>query len=347
MKGSFTTFLWFQRRVVALYLFIMTFITVMMYVEPAMSIHVNHIIYMHVVTGLIFSLYVVFEFLSIQKAFSQMETRWHHDVFIQEGLNEPKTYEQYLYRQFFQHIDDCHQEKMLSIVRSKKEALEFMTSWFHDIKTPIAVSKLIIDKSPQDTNLQSISDEMTRIEHAIEQALYFARTDDFNQDYFISQTQLDNIVRSVIKQHAKIFIEKNIKLDLQVEALEITTDKKWLEYVLTQIISNALKYSKVAGTITIQAEEDSTEVRLLISDNGIGIPLSDLPRIFKKGFTGMNGRVYQKSTGMGLYLAKKLANKLGHELTVTSKEHAYTTLSIHFPKGCDYYPLTKNKSVRP
>lgn len=339
MKVSFRHFLIFQRRIIALYIFIMSFITIMLYVEPTMSIHLKNIVYIHIVTLFTLSLYLAIEFFYIKKQFSSVEMHWKDGFFAEESVGEPKTYEQYLYKQLFQKNNENHQEKMLSILQEKKETLEFMTSWFHEIKTPIAVSKLVIEKSSQTEALQSISEEIHMIDSYIEQALYFVKTDDFNQDYFISQTELDKIVRSVIKQHAKIFIKKKIKVDFLVEPIEILTDKKWLTYVLAQIISNSLKYTEDGGTIIFHSVGDSKEVRLVISDNGIGISQADVPRVFEKGFTGVNGRAYGKSTGMGLYLAKKLSRKLGHELSVTSIENDHTSFTIHFPKGHDYYSI--------
>ncbi|MEK5038278.1 sensor histidine kinase [Sporosarcina sp. FSL K6-3457] len=339
MNISFTHFLRFQRRTIAMYLFIMTFITIMLYVEPTMSIHLQNIIYIHLITFSIFSFYMAIEFFNIKKSFSYLEQQWKDGQRIHENVNPSKTYEQYLYSQFLQSVHNNHQEKILTILQEKKETLDFMTSWFHEIKTPIAISKLIVETNPKSPDLISIDDEISTIDDYVEQALYFVRTDDFNHDYFISQTALDHIVRSVIKQQAKLFIKKNIKVDFQVESTDILTDKKWFEYVLSQILSNSLKYTEDGGTIRLLSEEDSKEVRLIISDNGIGISPSDLSRIFDKGFTGTSGRIHKKSTGIGLYLAQKLANKLGHTLSVTSKENDYTTFTIHFPKGLDYYSI--------
>lgn len=339
MKVTIGRFLVFQRRVISMYLIIMAFITIMLYVEPTMSIHYKNIIYIHIVTLFTFTLYLGIEFIVIKNHISRLEAHWEEGNFIQEGLGEPRTYEQYLHGQLFQMINDTHQRKMLSILYEKKETLEFMTSWFHEIKTPIAVSKLIIDQASKTTDVQSLDDEIDRIDCYVEQALYFVRTDDFNHDYFISQSVLDQITRSVVKQHAKIFIKKNIKIDFEVASIDVLTDKKWLQYVLSQIISNALFYTKEAGMIRIQSEEDAEEVRLRISDNGIGIPQADLLRVFDKGFTGENGRIYGKSTGMGLYLAEKMTKKLGHKLTVSSKENEGTSFTIHFSKGLDYYSI--------
>ncbi|MEC2076227.1 sensor histidine kinase [Metabacillus fastidiosus] len=339
MKVTFRKFLLYERRVIIMYALVMGFITIVLSVEPKMSIHPSNMIYIHFVSFFLFSLYLIIEFIHIKRRFEKIAAHWNNGVFIGGGMGDPVTYEQYLYEQFFQLINQTHQEKMLSVIKDKQDALEFITSWFHEIKTPISVSRLIIGKSPQIEEMKSIDEEIDHIETYVEQALYFVRADDFNNDYFVLQVSLDQLVNSVIKQHMKVFIRKKIRLDLQVERRKVVTDKKWLAYILSQIISNALKYTTDRGIVTISAEEDEKEIRLIISDNGIGIEQADLTKVFEKGFTGMNGRIYGKSTGMGLYLANKLANKLGHKLTIASKEKEYTAITIHFSKGQDYYSI--------
>ncbi|WP_169786315.1 sensor histidine kinase [Viridibacillus arvi] len=245
-----------------------------------------------------------------------------------------------MFQQILKQVDQQHQQKVTSILNDKKETMDYMTSWFHEIKTPISVSRLIIENEKKNPVLNSIEEEVDTIEGYVEQALYFVRADDFNQDYFIVPVDLGVVIRSIIKQNAKIFIRKKIKLKLEVESTEVLTDQKWLAYILAQILSNALKYTSPQGEVKISTEEDDIERRLIIEDNGIGIDQADIQRVFDKGFTGMNGRSHGNSTGMGLYLAKRLANKLGHSITITSEKNLFTVVTIHFPKLHDYYAIT-------
>ncbi|MCG3087183.1 sensor histidine kinase [Sporosarcina cyprini] len=337
MKTSFFSYIRYQKRLIALYLLIMLFVTIMLYVEPTMSIHFTNLLYLHFVSVCFLMAYLAFDYYIIHKQYKSLTSRWSNGMFIREGVGNAKTYEQQLYLDFFQSIYNEHQQQLTATRQDKKESLEFMTTWFHDIKTPIAISKLILDQSKTQPETQSLQEEIARIERSVEQALYFSRTDHFAQDYVITKMELDQIVRSLVKQHAKEFIRRKIKIELQVQPLLVNTDPKWLHHILTELISNALKYTSSEGTVVIRSEEDSEEIRLHITDDGIGIPQHDLGRVFQLGFTGTNGRTHSKSTGIGLYIAKKIADKLGHELTVDSQKGRLTTCTVHFRKNSDYY----------
>ncbi|MGG0664584.1 sensor histidine kinase [Viridibacillus arvi] len=330
----------FKRRLIITYIMIMSFITVMIYINPILSMPMNNLFYLYLISTCFFSLYICIEYYFIKKHFNALKSSCRDGFIIQEELLTPKTLEQKLFQQILKQVDQQHQQKVTSILNDKKETMDYMTSWFHEIKTPISVSRLIIENEKKNPVLNSIEEEVDKIEEYVEQALYFVRADDFNQDYFIVPVDLGVVIRSIIKQNAKIFIRKKIKLKLEVESTEVLTDQKWLVYILAQILSNALKYTSPQGEVNISTEEDDIERRLIIEDNGIGVDLADIQRVFDKGFTGMNGRSHGNSTGMGLYLAKRLANKLGHSITITSEKNLFTVVTIHFPKLHDYYAIT-------
>lgn len=178
---------------------------------------------------------------------------------------------------------------------------------------------------------------MGRIDQLVEQVLYYSKIDDFSRDYFIHELGLKALVNEVIKKHARTFINKNIRVEIDISAMEVNSERKWLMFILDQIISNSLKYTDKGGKIKIHAEQDEQGKRLIITDNGTGIRAEDLERVFDRGFTGYNGRKFSKSTGMGLYLAIKLARKLGHEISIASEYGEYTRVTVHFPKLGDYY----------
>ncbi|MGE7772692.1 sensor histidine kinase [Viridibacillus arvi] len=330
----------FKRRLIITYIIIMSFITVMIYINPKLSMPINDLLYLYLISTSFILLYIFIEYYFIKKHFIALKSSCRDGYLIQEELQTPKTLEQQLFQQILKQVDQQHQQKVTSILNDKKETMDYMTSWFHEIKTPISVSRLIIENEKKNPVLNSIEEEVDTIEGYVEQALYFIRSDDFNQDYFIVPVDLGVVIRLIIKQNAKIFIRKKIKLKLEVESTEVLTDQKWLVYILAQILSNALKYTSPQGEVNISTEEDDIERRLIIEDNGIGIDQADIQRVFDKGFTGMNGRSHGNSTGMGLYLAKRLANKLGHSITITSEKNLFTVVTIHFPKLHDYYAIT-------
>ncbi len=255
-------------------------------------------------------------------------------------LPEPKTYEQNLYSQLLKNVYEEQGTKIEELYNKKRDNLDFLTSWVHEVKTPIAVSRLIIENSmgkSQEEILNSLEEEIDKIDNFVEQALYFSRIDAFAKDYFITDVDLERVIKEIIKKHAKIFINKRIKIDIDDISLDVTTDKKWFIFIVNQIIDNALKYTNKGGMIKISSKKNQKEKKLIIEDNGIGIRPEDLGRVFDKGFTGYNGREKYKSTGMGLYLAKRLARKLGHDITLESNYGEYTKVIIHFPNLLDYY----------
>ncbi len=203
----------------------------------------------------------------------------------------------------------------------------------HEIKTPIASAKLILEND--DSNLSSrINYEMKRVEGFIEQVLYYARSSDVSKDYIIREFSLRDVVMKAVKNNSRDFINRNIKLNINKIEGNIFSDAKWIEFIINQIIINAIKFSiPNKGEVSISSKVNENNIVLTIKDNGVGINEKDIDRVFEKGFTGENGRNFGKSTGIGLYLCKKLCDKLGIGISLTSKEKIGTKVSIVFPKG--------------
>lgn len=231
-----------------------------------------------------------------------------------------------------------HIREMNEIQSKQKEHYDFIVSWFHEIKTPIAVIRLL-QQTEMDAN--SLREEIGKIENYVDQALYYAKLDSFSQDYDIQNCDSIQISKEIIKSHSKTFISKKIRINLQFHSLKVQSDPKWLQFIINQLLTNSLKYTENGGEITISANNTPQEKQLLIRDNGIGISQKDLPRIFNRGFTGETGRTYTSSTGMGLYLAQALSNKLGHYITCTSEMGSFTQFTIHFPNNYDPYVSMK------
>ncbi|MBZ9607828.1 sensor histidine kinase [Clostridium estertheticum] len=225
----------------------------------------------------------------------------------------------------------------------KKENVDFINSWVHEIKTPISACRLVIENSmykSKEETLSNLEDEIDHIENYVEQALYYSRLDSFSKDYLINEINMHSLIVGVVKKHAKEFIGKKIKIELSDLEFTIDSDKKWLFFILDQILSNSLKYTTSDGLIKISGVLKHNEKQLIIQDNGIGIKSEDINRVFDKGFTGYNGRDDFKATGMGLYLSKNLATKLGHHITIESKHSEFTRVTVHFPKLIEYYRVT-------
>lgn len=214
----------------------------------------------------------------------------------------------------------------------EEEYREYIETWIHEIKLPISCISLICDNNKNEVT-SSILEEKDRIEKYVEQALYYARSMNLEKDYSIKKIKLSNIVKSCIKKNSKQLISCKTKININNIDYDVYSDSKWLDFILGQIISNSIKYSKAQLELSFRAEEEDNNIKLFISDNGIGIPNMDIGRVFDKGFTGENGRKFSKSTGIGLYLCKELCSKMHINLKIESKEEIGTTVIINFPKS--------------
>ena len=257
--------------------------------------------------------------------------RKKHQIFtfitddIKIGIDELPSPKNILENDYMLLIEELH--KALVDAQSKKDMqirdlVDYYTMWVHQIKTPIAAMQLLLHQNEND----ELSEQLFRIEQYAEMALTYIRCGGDSSDYLIKKYSLDPIIKSAVKKYTKTFIRKKITLHYEEVDLSVVTDEKWLTFVIEQIISNALKYTKT-GSISIYQESGKY---LVIKDTGIGISPADLPRITEKGYTGYNGRQDKKSTGIGLFLSKKILDSLGHTLKITSEEGKGTTVRIGF-----------------
>lgn len=216
---------------------------------------------------------------------------------------------------------------------NNKEYREYIELWVHEIKTPIASTKLIIENNKSELT-KSIEEEIDKVEKYIEQALFYARSNALEKDYIIKELDLKSIVNKVIRRNSKILIEKKIKMEISDLEKIVYTDSKWIEFILNQIVGNSIKYidnKKIENKIKFYTRNIGENIVLYIEDNGIGMNERDIIKAFEKGYTGENGRIYGKSTGMGLYLCKKLTQKLGLGINIQSEIKKGTKVSIIFP----------------
>ncbi|MEK8131898.1 sensor histidine kinase [Paenibacillus filicis] len=213
------------------------------------------------------------------------------------------------------------------------EYREYMEAWVHEIKTPIASGKLIIENNKTEIT-KKIEEEFNKVEAHVEQVLYYARSTNTSEDYIIKKFCLMDSIKNVARKNSKSFIYRKIKLNLGALHVPIYNDAKWVEFIINQVVTNAIKYTKEEeAQISLYAEKNKDNITLIIEDNGVGISKTDLNKIFNKGFTGENGRIFGKSTGMGLYICHKLANKLGLGIKAESNKGVGTKISIIFPVG--------------
>lgn len=205
----------------------------------------------------------------------------------------------------------------------KQEMSDYYSMWVHQIKTPIAamhvLQQTLEEEYPEEKYIKEIKLELFKIEQYVEMVLTYLRMGEMSGDLKFEKYSLDAIVRQVIRKYSQMFILRKIHLQYAKTSQYIVTDEKWLQFVLEQVLSNALKYTKDGGMIFIYTEEKENKKCLVIEDSGIGIQAEDLPRVFEKGFTGYNGRADKKSTGIGLYMCKKIMERLNHQIWIESE----------------------------
>lgn len=219
-----------------------------------------------------------------------------------------------------------HEDKVKAVndlENRRKDLMEYYTMWVHQIKTPIAAMQLLLQSEDTPKNREA-AEELFRIEQYVKMALQYTRLDSETTDFLIQRYNLDDIVREAVRCYARLFIRKKISLNYQPLQVQVLTDEKWLEFVIEQVLSNAVKYTP-KGSVSIYMEGSST---LVIEDTGIGIRKEDLPRVCEKGYTGYNGHTDKRSTGIGLYLSKRILEKLSHTIEIESEMGVGTKVKI-------------------
>ncbi|WP_438542611.1 sensor histidine kinase [Clostridium sp.] len=278
--------------------------------------------------------YMIIEFFKVGRFYKEIkETTDEIDekYLVCEIVKKPSFIEGKVIYESLRDANKEMHEKVKAYRKKTEEYREYIDMWVHEIKTPIAATKLIIDNSDS-REVKRIDNEIKKIDKMIEQVLYYSKIDEANEDYRIINLKLQEVVGKVLKNNSMDFILKRIRVDLKNLDLDVFSDKKWLEFILNQIVGNSLKYTKNEGEILIEGIEKANSVELLIKDNGVGIKKEDLRKVFLKGYTGENGRIFGKSTGMGLYICKKLCEKLNIGIEISS-EGSGTSVKLTFSKG--------------
>ena len=227
-------------------------------------------------------------------------------------------------------------DKLAEAYATNQEYREYVEMWVHEIKTPITSAHLIIENDKNISTIR-IDDELNKIDHYVEQALFYARSTTLEKDFKIEQTTMKELVHEALKSYSKQIIGAGGKPIFENLDIPVFADRKWCVFIIGQIIANSVKYAKGKLVLSFTGTTFDNGCCLSISDNGIGIAEEDIPRIFDKGFTGENGRKYKKSTGIGLYLSRKLCRKMNMEISATSSLQSGTTLKIIFPKENLYF----------
>ena len=249
---------------------------------------------------------------------------------IKEVIDKPKNLENKAYYYALDKACKALNDKLSEVENSKEEYLDFLDSFIHEIKTPISALSLYADNN----NDERVKEEVLKISRLVDKMLFYAKSDVVEKDYFIKEVTLADLVHPVLLEYKNYLLNYSFKVEVKnLDNLVVYTDIKWLNFIIEQILNNSLKYqNKKERIVRIKGIDDKNNIKLVIYDNGVGIKESDLSKVFEKGFTGSN-RSKKNASGIGLYLVKKLCDKLGIDIKIESVYLKYTKVIITFPKG--------------
>lgn len=295
-------------------------------------------IYIPIIIMGLYTISIVIEYLKKKKFYDNLLNilgELEEEYLITELLRTPNFLEGKILKNVLEQIDKSMLENVNKYKYITEDYKEYIELWIHEIKIPIAASKMVIENN-KNAITKSIDEELYKVENYIEQALFYARSNTVEKDYYIKKVALKEIVNESIKKNKSSLIQEKISINTHDLNLEVNTDNKWSVFILNQIIQNSIKYKKreADSVIEIYAEQGKEKIILYIKDNGIGIKKGEITRVFEKGFTGTNGRLSnKKSTGIGLYLCRKLCNKLGIGIELNSIQNEGTEVMLVFPKS--------------
>lgn len=285
---------------------------------------------------LILSLYFTIDCMQRKRYFNnlfKLAKKLDNRYLISEVMEKPYKLEDMKYYTLLRMANKSMLEEITKVKNERKEYKEYIEQWVHEIKTPISSIKLICENNKSEITRKILS-ELEKTDNFVEQALFYAKSEHVENDYLIKEISLEKCIHSTIVRNKQMFIQNSIKLNLKDIDKTVYSDSKWIEFIMNQLLINSVKYkNKEHPQIKIYTKDIKNGVMLVVEDNGIGILQSEMSRVFEKGFTGSNGRYNKKSTGIGLYLCKRLCTKLGLEIKITSKQNEYTRVSVFFPKG--------------
>ncbi|WMJ84690.1 sensor histidine kinase [Oscillospiraceae bacterium LTW-04] len=278
-------------------------------------------------------LWSIYDFIRFFHKTNQLAHMINHFQVATGPLPDPSGYIEEQYQQLIRELYHDRAAKISETEKIKSEREDYYTLWVHQIKTPISALRLLLHSDELQNNTFAMEQELFKIEQYAEMVLQYLRLESLSCDLLLREYALYELVKQAVKKYAYAFIGKKLSLTLKEFEFSVITDEKWLSFVLEQLLSNSVKYTLNGGVqVGMDPENDRT---LLISDTGIGIKAEDLPRVFDRGFTGYNGRMDKASTGIGLYLSKRVTDRLGVALSVSSKLNEGTQYRIYFPLIAD------------
>lgn len=303
------------------------------------------LVYAAVLDAILFLITVLVGFFRYSSKVKALSNALKRPVEEQAQLPEATDDVEILYHRLLENQSIARSESESSAAIRQSQMRDYYSMWVHQIKTPISAMKLLLEAEREELgqlicddeqsqcllsdNMDSFEDELFRIEEYVSMALQYQRVSSTENDFVLEKVSVDGVIRDTIKKYAKIMIRRHIGINYSGTGQKVYTDGKWLAFMLEQILSNAIKYTP-HGVVTIETAEEKDRFFITIKDTGIGIKAEDLPRVFEKGYTGYNGHADKKATGIGLYLCRQMADKLGHTIRMESEIGKGTKVWIGF-----------------
>lgn len=310
----------------------------------------ENILYAFLISLSLFLFFIAYDYLKNRPFYKYLNksSSSSNDLDSILSIAEAKTYEQVMYNKILNETYKSYSDKLSKYEENQKQYLYFINQWVHQMKTPVSVINLLLqDKNRESYKeaFESISEENEKIAHGLEMMLYNARLSQFNLDFKVEKVDIVSTIRKIINDNKKSLIRHSIYPKIICDKdIAVETDYKWISFVINQILVNAIKYSKDVPIkekyIIFELKDDGARTILSIEDQGIGIPKEDKTRVFNAFFTGINGRKTSESTGMGMYLSKRICDELGHGLTLESEVGKGTKFFIIFYKGKNIFNLS-------
>lgn len=326
---SFITFLEEKILYILFQLFFLVLVSFLLFLSGVDSLYIFLMIFIYAVFQMGFVWLSYRNKCRKNQRIVEMTDNLQEAYYISEILQKPKDLENQAYYYALKRACKAMNDKISALTEEQVEYQEYVESFVHEIKIPIGALSLTFDNA-RDYSLKKETDKIFQL---VEQMLYYARSENTEKDYFVKELSLDEMMHHVLLKFRYVLLEEKVTLDIHDMENTVYTDEKWLQFILSQILQNAVKYmNKEEKRLVIYSVSHDGNISLVMEDNGCGIKQSELSRVFEKGFTGSN-RKKTNATGMGLYLAKKLSDRLGLRLQIDSEEGKYTRVTIFFPKG--------------
>lgn len=317
---------------IGLILWYLTFVLLQLVMMLVLDMDTSFLIFSLFLYLILLSIYLIVSYLwktKKNKKIKRLVDELDEKYLISELIKKPKNLENEAYYYALKKASKEMNDKITELEHKYQDYEEYIETFVHEVKTPLAAISLYSDNKKD----QELKQEVKKIDNLVEQVLFYARSENTEKDYFVKKIKLSEIIHQVMMQNKDYLLANNIIVEVENSDVIVATDEKWVIFILNQIINNSIKYmDKKEKKIQMNVIEDKNKVILEIKDNGCGIKKSDISRVFDKGFTGSN-RKKEHSTGIGLYLCKKLCDRLHLNIAIESKEKEYTIVSIVFPKS--------------